>query len=157
MKTKHYTALFAFVATFALSAVIASFLKIEQGSLTLWTEAQSRQKIGVLLAEDVANGQKRDNFVGRDFNDYSIKVMRYVNQMENLDDANLPADFQRAWRIHVRAWRNHSFFLMNARNYGSEQRTRAIWQRQSDEINNSWYRVLKIAEKYDAEIPANAY
>lgn len=152
MKTKHYTALFAFVATFAISATVAGFFKIEQGAFVLWDETKTAQKITELLSKDIANGRER--ILNED---YAITTLSYVDNSESLDDSNLPSDFRQAWRTHMKAWRNHSNFLIEGRNYKSNAQIRRIWSKNTNEINRTWLKVLKIAEKHGAEIPAGAY
>lgn len=158
MRTKRYTALLAFVLTFAMSAVIANFIKVEKGTVILWNDAKSAQKITELLTQDIANG--RDRMLLEDatsLDEYAISTLSYVENSESIDDSNLPADFQRAWRIHMRAWRNHSNFLLNGRIYSSNVRFSRVWLKNTREINDSWDRVLQIAQKHGAEIPAGAY
>lgn len=152
MRTKHHLALFAFVVTFAFSAVIANFLKVENGALTLWNETKSAQKITELLRQDVANGQER--ILNED---YVITTLAYVNNSENLDDSNLPSDFQRAWRAHMNAWRDHSDFLLEGRRYRSNASLQRTLSRNTTEINRTWLRVLQTAKEHGAEIPAGAY
>lgn len=152
MRTKHYAALFAFIAAFAMAAVVANFFKVEKGAVVLWDDAQTAQKINELLTADVANGQTRALDT-----DYTGAVLSYANEMETLDDANLPADFRWAWREHKRAWRAQSNLLLNAERYRSRERLRIMWVRNNDEISRTWYKVLEIAEKHNAQIPDGAY
>lgn len=168
MKTKHYTALFAFVATFAISATVAGFFKIEQGAFVLWDETKTAQKITELLSKDIANGRER--ILNED---YAITTLSYVDNSESLDDSNLPSDFRQAWRAHMKAWRSHSDFLNNTPRYvevsahrtaneyrtanESSRRVRKLFSQNVNEINRTWSKVLKIAEKHGAEIPAGAY
>ena len=149
---KHYAALFAFIAAFAMSAVVANFFKIEKGALVLWNEARTAQKINELLTADVANGQRRDLS-----KDYIGTTLNYADEMETLDDSNLPADFRWAWREHKRAWRIQSNLLLNAGRYRSNEGLQRAWTRNNDEINRTWYRVLNVAREHKAEIPAGAY
>lgn len=152
MRMKHYAALFAFIAAFAMSAVAANFFKVEKGALVLWDETRTAQKINELLTEDVANGHERDLSA-----DYIGTTLNYTDEMENLDDANLPADFRRAWREHKSAWRVQSNLLLNVRQYRSNESLQRAWKRNNDEITRTWYKVLQIAKEHNAEIPAGAY
>lgn len=152
MRTKHYAALFAFIAAFAMSAVAANFFKIEKGTLVLWDDAKTAQKINELLANDIANGQERD------FNeDYLGATISYADSMESLDDSNLPADFRRAWSAHKKAWRVQSNLILNARKYRSNAGLQRTWTRNNDNINRTWFKVLKVAKEYQSEIPAGAF
>lgn len=152
MNTKHYSALFAFVAAFTFSAVIASFFKVEQGTLVLWDDSKTAQKITRLLEQDIAHG--RDRAVNED---YAITTLAYVDNSESLDDSNLPSDFRRAWRAHMRAWRNHSDFLIDGKGYKSRAQIERRWTKNVNEINYTWKRVLLIAKEHGAEIPEDAY
>lgn len=149
---KHYAALFAFIAAFAMAAVAADFFKIEKGSLVLWNETKTAQKINELLTADVNNGEARTRE-----QDYAGATLRYVDEMETLDDSNLPADFRWAWREHKRAWRNQSNLILKARSYRSEESLRRAWSRNNDNINRTWFKVLEKAEKHNALIPDGAY
>lgn len=151
MKTKHYTALFAFVATFALSAIIASFFTVEAA----YSKTETAQKITALLEQDVSNGTQRNDFAYLE--EYALEVTDYVAQMDAIDDSNLPADFQNAWRDHKEAWHNHSVFLNEERYEMSKRDLRYIFQQHSDEIARTWYKTLRIAKQHGAAIPPNAY
>ena len=152
MRMKHYAALFAFIAAFAMSAVAANFFKIEKGAIVWWNEAKTAQKINKLLTADVGNGQERA--LGQD---YIGATLNYTEEMETLDDSNLPTDFRWAWREHKRAWRVQSNLLLNANRYRSSDRLKMMWVRNNDEISRTWYKVLEVAKKHKAEIPDGAY
>lgn len=149
MKTTNYIALLAFVAALGFSAVIANFVKIEQGSLVLWSDARTAQKISAILREDVASGENRN------INENPVAAtLDYTARSESLDDANLPRDFQQAWRAHLRAWRKEANFLRMGNFSG--RNAEYIRQRNSYEINRTWIRVLQSARKHGAEIPEGA-
>lgn len=152
MRTKHYAALFAFIAAFAMAAVVANFFKLENGSLVLWDETKTAQKINELLTADIANGQERA------FSEDSLgATLNYADEMEALDDSNLPADFRRAWREHKRAWRIQANLISNAGRYRTDESLQRAWMRNNKEITRTWYRVLNTAKEHKAEIPAGAY
>lgn len=173
MNTKQISKLVAFVVTFALSVTIAGFFKPAQ-------TAQA-QRITALLVEDISNGTERR--IGTyTFDEFVSKTEEYVSASENIDYSDLPADFTDAWLAHMRAWRNHSDSINNfqaANNLnihfleGGSMKMRGnshidsakrqairdfnlLEERQSREINRTWYKVLRLAKKYDAEIPSNA-
>lgn len=151
MKTKNYILLFAFVAAFGFSAVIANYVKIERGSIVLWSDERTAQKIGEILRADVANGAAR---IGDE--DSAAATLSYIAGSEKLDDANLPGDFQRAWRAHLRAWRKQSDFLLAGAKYYSGRQAEYVWRKNGDEINRTWEKVLRSAAAHGAEIPENA-
>lgn len=152
MRMKQYAALFAFIAAFSMAAVAANFFKVEKGALVLWDETKSAQKINELLTADIANGQKRafdEDYIGA--------VLSYTDEMERLDDSNLPSDFRQAWREHKRAWHVQSNLILNAGRYRSNDRLQMMWVKNNDQISRTWEKVLRIAKEYNAEIPDGAY
>jgi len=153
MKTKQITTLAAFIVTFAISVTIANFFTIEQGAVVLRGNSRTAQQITTLLKQDIANGQ--DGYLNEN---YIISTFNYVNDSESIDDSNLPRDFQLAWRAHMRAWRKQANFLETK---GSLEFSNAAFVRaysvNRNEINRTWWEVLRIADKHGAEIPAGAY
>lgn len=78
--------------------------------------------------------------------------MIYVNASESLDDSGLPADFQLAWRAHIRAWREHSD-LLNRLVWRSDNWDGAdldLYREQSETINETWSEVKSVAYSYGA-------
>lgn len=173
MNTKTITKFVAFVVTFALSVTIAGFFKP--------SPTEQSRKITALLTEDISNGTERRSRVYT-FDELVSNTEEYVSASENIDYSDLPADFTDAWLAHMRAWRTHSDSLKNFQSentldihylsdgsmeikgdfYLSDTYRRQIKdfseieRREVRQINQTWYRVLQLARKYGAEIPANA-
>ena len=84
--------------------------------------------ISLLLQRDISNGHERDldvyNFSDSDSPEdiyvspeYAETVSEYVNASSSMDDTNLPADFQAAWRNHMAAWREFDDFLSKSKHH----------------------------------------
>lgn len=147
MKTKQITALLAFGVTFALSVTIASF---SNGQI----QTSEAEKISQFIAQDVSNGRIRRKYEGD-----PTATANYVGKSAKLDDSELPADFRAAWRAHLRAWRNQSYFLRNYKysDADNDAVNLRINHQNSDEISATWWAVLRMARKHDADIPLEAY
>ena len=83
----------------------------------------------------------------------------YIEKLLNYQ--NLPQDFQNAWIAHKEAWRNHSEFLNNVKDISgselSDIKNLPTLKQGDKEIDRTWFEVLRIARKYNATIPRNAY
>lgn len=151
MKTKNILHLVTFVLTFAVSVTVAGVFKSFQGLTT-------PEKITQVLTQDIDNGLNRRQDFTRDYNIYALATNDYVTNSESLDVSGLPADFQNAWQKHMQAWRTHSDFLNEARNSTEfSQDFRQITSKQINEINRTWYEVIRIARSHKAIIPRNAF
>lgn len=151
MKTKNFLHLVAFVLTFAVSVSVAGVVKSFQGLTT-------PEKITQIIAKDIENGMNRRQDFSRDYYVYALATNDYVTVSENLDVSDLPSDFQAAWQKHMQAWRTHSDFLNEAgKSSEIDSDFREISSRQINEINRTWYEVIRIARSYKAAIPRNAF
>lgn len=152
MKTKNILHLVAFVLTFAVSVSVAGVVKSFQGLSTA-------EKITKVLTQDINNGFSRRTNCSNSRYDLAQKTDDYVSASESLEVNDLPKDFQIAWQKHMQAWRNHSNFLMKIK-YSNENREidlDFIDSKNTNEINRTWWEVLRIAKRNGAVIPANAY
>ncbi len=140
---------------------------------------ETARKITNLLTQDIENGRMRNRRIsgftsdedstrrlGRSayFANYAASTDEYADASASIDDWNLPGDFQSAWRAHMKAWRNHADFLNQVREDSLKHHIgdgyvfpRKEYSRQSREISDTWYEVLRIARTYNAEIPPGAY
>jgi hypothetical protein len=149
MNMKHITSLTTFALAFAVSVTIAGFFQVKVSKSTA-------QKITQVLAQDIANGNARTaKRCRKPANDLAVRTQDYVNASTSIETIGLPNDFQSAWKKHMEAWRNHSNFLNSVDSMDSN--TLEIDQYNTDEINRTWWEVLRIARKHGAEIPAGAY
>ena len=151
MKTKNILHLVAFVLTFAVSVSVAGVVKSFQG-------LSAGEKIANVLTVDINNGLTRRINYKNSINYVADKTDEYVSASENINVSGLPEDFQAAWQKHMNAWRIHANYL-NERKYSREliEDFDAVSANQSNEINRTWYEVLRVARENGAKIPRNAY
>ncbi len=134
------------------------------------------KSISNFLIQDVDNGFERDAYTRLLFregvsnkdvfssSEYKSIINEYTNKSENLDDSELPADFQAAWRDHVAAWRDHANFLNQSKTHckmskyavDDEEFSRTFVQ-QDAEITRTWYKVLSVAREHGVVIPKTYY
>ena len=179
MKFKHILAIIAFFATFIFSVLLigvpvkkTSCFTRNFSSAAHTHNRTTQRKITNLLKRDIANGDFRDlnirassDFYSDDTfgipSNYVDEVEDYVSQSEQLNDADLPYNFQNAWREHMRAWREHADFLETSqtsclmRSLDSDD-IRRVYLSQNAEITKTWHKVLRVAKSHGAAIPANA-
>lgn len=151
MKMRNILHLVTFALTFSLSISVALVIKSFQGVTT-------PEKITNVLKEDINNGLSRHSNPGRGNVYLAVRTDDYVSASESINTDGLPADFQAAWQSHMQAWRTHADYLKEKRfSRGFEADYDAVSSDQINEINRTWYEVLRIARKHGAIIPANAY
>lgn len=165
MKTKHILALVAFVATFFLSSLLVS--KILPKALAYrqpqrvfsirGCSVPTNQRITQLIQQDIDNTNNfRDNYpsgLG-----LAARTENYVNASENLSYEDLPVEFQNAWLNHMRAWRKQANLYNTLESDDVEDATIIrMRSRNSEEINRTWWEVLRIAKQNGAIIPNGAY
>lgn len=124
---------------------------------------QSQRNIESLLRRDINKGDERSSEIREIFNqrrattyqtnisDYSQYIREYVDYSENLDDSRVPADFQKKWRAHMKAWRTYSDFLHKTAISSEKMSETTFAQLEDDynsEITRTWYDVLSNAEEY---------
>ena len=132
----------------------------------------------MLLWQDINNGRARNqelmniDGIGEDIQSSSNIIQiaetteEYVDESQSLDASGLPADFQQAWQAHMDAWRVQADYLnqikATAEKYSlNNQKTGHLfnlnsnnsYSNQSDEINRTWYQVLRVGRKYGAYVP----
>lgn len=170
MKTKIITAIIAFAATFLSSAALTGLLVgkrvLPVSTVYRTVSAQTQKRILILLRQDISNGEKRDNALFQteyyrqplsavSVGVYAEVIGEYQTKSASINDTDLPQDFQSAWRQHMKAWRDHSVFLDQLKQSAETQSMTAqeIAGRlndRDDAINRTWYKVLRIASKYNA-------
>jgi hypothetical protein len=164
MGIKSIISIIAFVASFFLSSSLA--LLLNGGKPASYPRLEARgascnkgaaRRISNLLRQDIANGRTRQAAFADSDEDATTAepVENYVSASENLDTAGLPEDFQRAWRAHMRAWRVHADYLNRFKDKEMSDSERRIYDQQSEEINETWYEVLRVARNYGADIYPN--
>lgn len=158
----------AFLLTFGFSVslvgLLFGFSSFATPSLSATGDHGTKHKAARFLQRDVRNGRMRDLEVRREvfrtrgiqtngyrelLPFYSKTVSEYVAESSSMDDSVLPADLRYAWRDHMKAWRKHSEFLKYASTGKfEEQKFNSAYKRSSEEISETWFQVLRIAERY---------
>ena len=167
---KIITALIAFATTFGTSTALTGLFVEKRQPIFIIArtnqDVQTQQKILALLRQDISNGDKRlDNIseagsFGEPFSvssvdAYSQAVSQYSNESASMNDNDLPGDLQAAWRLHMKAWRDYSVYLKQLKKSAEAQKMTSdeIAQQlnaRDDSINCTWYRVLAVASRYNA-------
>lgn len=181
MRSKAVLSIIAFLAAFGISVAVTP--RAPKSTVSPYvkrncSETITASKITNLLRQDIENGHARDRKIDG-FNNYGSSrraylvnftktIDEYADASASIDDSDLPNDFKAAWREHMTAWKNHSDFL-NEYTYVPRRRVNGIgsgegieiprrqYSEQTKEISDTWFEVLRIARKYDAYIPPDAY
>ena len=163
MKTKHILALVTFVATFVFSASLVALLFPKVVSQTRnvvvnrGCTTPTAQRISQLLQNDINNGAVRRDWESNQ-RSLAARTEDYVSASERLSYEDLPMDFQIAWQKHMQAWRKQAnlYNTLDSDEFDNESTSR-MSSRNTDEINRTWYEVLRIARQNGAMIPSGAY
>lgn len=162
---KSITGIAAFVLTFGLSVSLVGLLfgfpEYASPSFEAGSDHRVRHKISAFLERDVRNGRLRDRQILRNFReqrslgaepqvkDYFLYVNEYYNDSSSMNDSYLPEDLRYAWREHMKAWRSDAELLSQAaRGEITEEHFRMKKEESSQEITDTWFQVLRIAERY---------
>lgn len=172
---KFTSGIFAFILTFALSVSLVGLLFGFPQTQTSHFHNNSavKHKIATLLRRDDRNGDYRNHKIRNIQGYYQMSeaelynndiyhrtVVNYVTKSSSLNDSNVPEDFKYAWREHMQAWQNQAKFLTQINNKTNSIVDETEYHQYSDnskEINSTWMQVLRIAERYDVDIPADYY
>lgn len=175
---KSILSIIAFLITFSFSVSVGYlFLDYPEPQVKLETQplysskkkpcpkTKVAKKISRLMQDDIDNGYVREveekeflNSKTHSFwkpsSEYVNNISRYVKSMNDLDDTDLPEDFQTAWRNHVKAWEKHEAFLIklkfvNKSNINVENISEK-YNAQNAEISVTWDETKRIAESYGA-------
>lgn len=167
MRIKTILSLIAFVAAFALSTALAALTTDSSQPkfrvTRLQADSSTSRNITAFLQQDIQNGQQRNRRVYRFEDDASLSspnifkrseaVSDYSEASGSMDSNNLPQDFQLAWLKHMRAWHNYSDFLQKAKTQSMSYREMNQLENQYNrEINQTWYDVLRVGNKYGANV-----
>ncbi len=160
---KFITGIVAFTLTFIFSVALVGFPKVDFLPFEIQSSNQTQRNIYKLLQQDVGNGVERDiKFDKIDFRtersayfeDYITVVNEYVDKSEIINDANLPADFQSAWREHMQAWRDYVNFLNKCETRKMDDSDFAqLDKNYNQEISVTWEEVLQVGREYGATLP----
>ncbi len=176
---KFITTIGVFLLTFTFSVALVGFPKTNYFPSETANNNVFQRDISSLLRRDINNGVDRDRKIltalyARSSSDslyisperfytspeYIEAVSEYANESASIDDTNLPADFQLAWQDHMLAWRDHTNFLNNSTSHCKMRKFKLSgesfedgFNRQNNEINVTWEKVLVTAEKYGVTVP----
>jgi hypothetical protein len=173
MRSKAVLSIIAFLAAFGISVAVtprASKSTVAPYVKRGCAQKENAHKITSLLSQDIENGRARDRRIDGFSADglsreayligFATTIKEYAEASASIDDSDLPRDFKAAWREHMRAWEKHSDFLEEVRDNSPNDGigfSREEYSKQTKEISETWYKVLRIARRYDAYIPAGAY
>ena len=154
---KFITGIVAFTLTFAFSVALIGFPQVDFLPSEIRGNSQTQQNIASLLHRDVRNGEERFDKIDFQseksvyFEEYTKAVNEYVDKSASMNDADLPPDFQVAWREHMRAWRDYADFLNSSETVNASS---CSFSRLEDsynrEISVTWSEVLQIGREYGA-------
>jgi hypothetical protein len=167
----------AFTLTFGLSAglvgLIFGFPQTTARSFTRNYEHSSvyKYKIKRLLKRDVRNGidrnQKVDKLYAQEgsysalyYNaEYREAINEYYEDSSSMNDSHLPEDFKYAWREHMNAWKKQAYYLNYLQDAPLPDSTETIrnYSDNTNEINQTWFQVLRIAERYGVDVDRSYY
>ncbi|CAN5342666.1 hypothetical protein BH10ACI1_BH10ACI1_09910 [soil metagenome] len=160
--TRIITAIIAFVGAFALSVGLVGLLFGFPSKPTFnrsYHNCSERhgEAIYSLLRRDISNGQERDEATGYSIEDHANSVAQYADESGSMDVSDLPQDFQIAWHKHMNAWHNYSDFLNDLKESSADQTVdktdvMTLDNHYTDEINRTWFEVLRIGRSYGAVI-----
>ncbi len=150
---KFITGIVAFTLTFIFSVALVGF------PIEVQNNNQTQQNIASLVQRDVRNGDETFNKTNSCakwsvfHKTYPEIVNEYVDKSESMNDADLPSDFQLAWREHMKAWRNYADFLNDSE---TEKMDTSDFTRLNSnynrEISVTWQEVLQIGREYGATL-----
>jgi hypothetical protein len=159
----------AFIAAFIFSAGLTRLILPAQVIQYVYIDRpqfieRNTNEIESFLLQDITNGESRmDEIAGlRDSNEeylaeFADSVMEYSDASSSMNADNFPADFQAAWHLHMKAWRNYADFLaIQANAPAKKQMKPADFQKGESslnaEINRTWFEVLRIGRTHGADI-----
>jgi hypothetical protein len=170
MRSKHIAALIIFLATFSVSAFIASMFaepKIYQVPPVPLSKKTYKncdrnlgEKITRFLNRDKQNGQTRRGSERSEedssfkLSNEAVQASEYFDRSASMDDGDFPRDFQAAWRKHMQAWNDYAEFLREE-SYGEEISDDFSLGRKEyiADISSTWYEVLRIGREHCADLP----
>lgn len=179
MRSKTILSVAAFIIAFGFSVFLASlfmttptqtiFVSSDYGTRPTSCFRQRYQspearEISALLRQDISNGRERDRnlyqlkvgartpFGEENFDDFADVMEHYVESSSGLNANDLPPDFQAAWEKHMTVWQDYSNFLNNMKDIdvNSSEGILRLDNKYSNEINATWYEVLRVGKRYGA-------
>lgn len=174
--TRFIAAALAFFTTFGFSSLLMQFALNKPEPQTFVLRSYSKpvnKQVLRFLEKDIRNGRGRMSrlsqpewhyappFTPEMLTEYNEAVADYVRMSGAMDDSDLPADLQLAWRAHIKAWRDYSAFLNNLDNASAVETdyftVRRMYREKDDRITATWFEVLEIAGENYGAYPAGAF
>ena len=183
MRIKNILSLIVFSAAFVFSVMLVGLPKNNFYSKLNEAQSagRNRQNIRTFLLTDINNGRFRDRQllsiegVGESFqtasniNQIAETTEEYFLDAQSLSASDLPPDFQAAWQAHLNAWQKQVDYLNEiketanaypADNFDAQKPSGRLFKIDSEtyrsndeEIEQSWYQVLRVGRKYGAYVP----
>lgn len=175
MRSKTILSIIAFIAAFGISVAITPRTATSYVTPAYQPKrcTETARLITNLLEQDIANGRSRDRKmyqvrkqgVSSDSAIYHLNhtaaILAYYKASNSINTQNLPGEFLSAWSEHMNAWEAYADFLNeNVDSDGNILREKSFYRSSAAhtrEISETWYKVLRLARTYGAEIPAGAY
>lgn len=110
-----------------------------------------RRRSEVRLARE-AGGNNQRLVIPAGTPEHARIIERYYSSMAGIDVSRTPADFKYAWKKHMEAW-NGAVGYTNALAAGDLE-TSNFKDYDPQEINETYYQVLRIAKRYGSHIKA---
>ncbi len=161
---KFITKIIAFTLTFVFSVALVGFPQTDLTAFdfVIKKDLQTQQNISSLLQRDIRNGEKRDknldeiDFPSESsayFEAYTTTIDEYTAKSSSMNDADLPLDFQIAWREHMQAWHDYADFLKWSKTVKMEDSEFSQLDKSYDRgISLTWREVLRIGRNYGVTI-----
>lgn len=173
MRSKQILSIIAFITTFVLSSAFAflfidrsvptvSFSNFETRNTGCRQDAETKLAVESFLRQDISNGRERlwringsdDSSAKSYLEKYADSVEQYADESGSMNFRHLPYDFQIRWKAHMRAWRDYSDFLNNAKD-SVDSEDESFYRDQNEyliDINSTWYSVLRVGRNYCAQV-----
>ena len=127
------------------------------------------EKIYNLLQQDDRNGRERNEkfhnvsqsfappFSNGFLSASAQFTSEYADESGSIRYESLPPEFQTAWRAHMKAWRDYADFLEKMKSSAVRQKLgeesfNDFEREYNDDINSTWYKVLRVAGDYGADV-----
>lgn len=170
----------AFTLTFGFSAGLVGLLfgfpqpEVKPFAYNKKYNSVHSDKIQRLLTKDIGNGDLRNQEIykletnnnGFASSIYKAKYRSVINdyyvKSSSINDSNLPEDFKYAWREHMNAWKKQAQYLdslQEDKEGFAEDIDLAVknYSDNTNEINSTWYQVLRIADRYGVDVDRSYY
>jgi hypothetical protein len=171
MRSKHIAALIIFLATFSVSAFIASLfaepkifevppVNLVERKVPKACDREMCEKITEFLLQDKRNGQTRrrsersEEDSSSELSNEAARAYEYFDKSSSMDYSYFPRVFQAAWSKHMKAWGDYAEFLREE-NY-KEEISDDFFQRRKEHIaaiSSTWYKVLDVGRENCADFP----